>query len=118
MFFPTHHNPLVGAADLDDVERRARGHAESLTLAHGEVVNAAVFAEDFSVCGHQVARGVGQSLALLSEVSVDEALVVATGHEANLLGVGLLRERESMMASEFANLGLGHIAERELRATE
>src|SRR5271167_4670830 len=110
MFFATHDNLLVGAADLDDVERRTRGHAESLTLAHSEVVNAAVFAEDFSVCSHQVARGVGQSLALLSEVSVDEALVVATGDEANFLGVGLLREREAMMAGQFADFGFSHVA--------
>ena len=60
----------------------------------------------------------GKCLALLGEVGVDEALVVAAGDKANFLRVGLLREREAVLAGEFADFGLGHIAEREDRAAQ
>src|SRR5579863_8465688 len=76
MLFPADDDLLISAADLDDVERRAGGYAESLALADGEVVNAGVLAENFAGGGDEVAGGVGQGLALLGEVSVDEALVV------------------------------------------
>ena len=109
---------LVGAADLDDIERRSRGHAESLALADGKVVNAGMLADHVAVCGDEVAGGVGQGSTLLGEVGVDETLVVAAGNETDLLGVGLLCEREAVLAGQFANLGLGHIAERKRRPAE
>ena len=77
-----------------------------------------VLADDFAVGGHEFAGGVGQGLALLGEVGVDEALVVAAGDEADFLRVGLLGERESVLAGEFADLGLGHVAERKDRAAQ
>src|SRR5256885_6883631 len=102
---------LVGTADLNDVEGRAGGDAESLALADGEVVNAGVLANDFAAGCDKFAGGRGQRLALLGQVGVDEALVVAAGDEANFLRVRLLSERESVLAREFADFRLGHVAE-------
>src|SRR5271165_2664212 len=118
MVFSSYNHLLRRPADLDHIEWRAGSHAESLALAHGEVVNATVLAEDFAVRGYEFTGGVGQSLALLGEIGVDEALVVAAGDEANFLRVGLLRERESVPASEFANFRLGHVAQRKHRAAQ
>src|ERR1700686_3087253 len=118
MLFPADDYLLVRAADLDDVERRAGGNAESLALADGEVVNASVLAYDFAVCGDEIAGRLGQCLALLGEVGIDEALVVAARDEADFLRVRLLRESEAVMSREFADLGLGHVAERKDRAAQ
>src|SRR5579864_9114388 len=54
-----HDNLLAGAADLDDVERGSCGYAQSLALAHCEVMHAAMLADDFAACGNEVAGGVG-----------------------------------------------------------
>src|SRR5450755_2780801 len=118
MLFSADDDLLVRAADLDHVERRAGGYAESLALADREIVNASVLTDDVAVGGDEVASGVRQGLALLGEVGVDEALVVATGDKANLLRVGLFREGETVLAREFAHLGLGHVTERKDCPTE
>src|SRR5579864_8472544 len=103
---------LVGAADLDDVERRSGCNAESLALAYGEVVNAGMLADHFAVCGHQVACSIRQALSLLGEVGVDKALVIASGDEADFLRVGLLGNCQSVTMRSLADLRLGHISER------
>ena len=118
MIFPADHDLLVRAADLNHVERRSRSHAESLTLAHREIVDAGVLADDFAVRGDKVAGSVWQCFALLSEVGIDEALVIATRHEANFLRVRLLRERQPVLTRKFADFWLGHVAKGEDRAAE
>src|SRR6266536_1744309 len=55
MLFPADHDLLVRAADLDNVERRACGHAQSLTLTHGEIVNASMFADHFTTGSDKIA---------------------------------------------------------------
>src|SRR6202012_6106827 len=70
---------------LYDVERRGRGEPQSLALSDGEVVDALMVADHLARCRHQLAGGIGQRLALLVEVGVDELLVVAAGDEADLL---------------------------------
>ena len=95
---------LIGSADLDDVERRSRRHAESLALADGEIVNAAVLADHFAARRHQFAGGVGQEPRLLGEIGVDEALVIAAGDKTDLLRIGLLGDGKPVLARQFANL--------------
>src|SRR5689334_22558531 len=106
------------AVDLDDVERRAGGDAQSLALADGEVVNAVMTAEDAAIAGDEFAGGVRELLALLGEIRVNEALVVAAGDEADLLRVGLFRQRQAVLAGELAHLRLAHFAQRKARAAE
>ena len=91
-----HHLASV-SLDLNYVERRARGHAKSLALAHGEVVNAAVLAYDFAVGRDQFAGRVGQRLALLRQISVQKLLVVTAGDKADFLRVRLLGQGQSVL---------------------
>ena len=88
MLVSPHHHLLVGSANLDDVERRSRCKAQSLALSDCKVVDAAMFADNLATGRDQLARGVGQALALLGKVGVDEALIVATGYEADFLRIG------------------------------
>ena len=85
MLVTTDDHLLIRTADLDDVQRRSGRDAKSLALAHSEVVNARVLADDFAVRGDEFARSVGQRLALLGQIRVDEPLVVAAGNKADLL---------------------------------
>src|ERR1041385_8442752 len=75
------------AVDVDDVERRARGNAQSLALAHGKVVDAVMVPQHLAVRCNQLAGSVRQLLALLIQVSIDEALVIAARNKAYLLRV-------------------------------
>src|ERR1700722_4839240 len=118
IFFSADDDLLVRAADLNHVERRTGGHAESFALADGEVVNAVVLADDFAAGGDQLAGGVGQCFALFGEKSVDEALVIAAGDETDFLRVGLLGRGEAVLAGEVADLGLGHVSKRKQSAAE
>src|SRR5437660_9778439 len=109
---------LVGSADLDHIKRRPRCHTQPLALAYGEVVDAAVLADDFAAGGHQFASGVGQRLASVCKISVDEALIVAARDETDFLGIRLLRQRQTLLACELPHLRLRHVAQREQRAAE
>ena len=103
----------AGAVDVDDVERRACGHAQSLALAHGEVVDAFMPAEHAPIGGDELAGGVRELLALLVEIGVNKALVIAAGDKADLLRVRLFRQREPVLPRQFAHLRLAHLAQRE-----
>ena len=97
IFLLADHHLASVSLDLNHVERRTSGHAQSLALAHGEVVNAAVLADDFAVGGDQFARGVGQRLALLRQIGVEKLLVVAAGDKADFLRVRLLRQGQPVL---------------------
>ncbi len=82
-FFLVADHHLAGVSlDLDHVKRRTRGHAKALALTHGEVVDAAMLANDFAVGRDQLAGSVGQRLALLGQIGVEKLLVVAAGNES------------------------------------
>ena len=91
IFLLADHDLARVSLDLNHVERRTRGYAKTLALAHGEVVDAAVLADDFAIGGDQLAGGIGQGLALLRKIGVEKLLVVAAGNKTDFLGVGLLR---------------------------
>src|SRR5712671_6105142 len=75
-------------------------------------------AQYLAVCGDEFTGGVGQLLALLVKVSIDEALVVAAGDEAYFLRVRLFRQRQMMLARQLAHLRLLHVAQGKQRAAE
>ena len=50
--------------------------------------------------------------------ALDEAGIIAVGHEADLLTLGLVGVRETKLARTRTDLGLGHRAERKKRAGE
>src|ERR1700682_5046039 len=82
------------------------------------MMNPLVLADHVAIGGHKFASGVRQGIALLREVCVKKVLVVSTRDEANLLRIRLLREGESVVARQFANLGLRHLSQRKQSATE
>ncbi len=104
--------------DLDHVERRTGGYAESLALADRKIVHAGVLANYLAVGGDHLAGNVGRRVALLTEIGFEKALVVAAGDEADFLRVGLLGDRQAVLAGKFAHLRLGHAAEREQSAAQ
>src|SRR6185295_5729539 len=97
--------------DLYYVKRRTSGDAQSLTLAHGEVVDAAMLAYDFAVGSDQFAGCVRQRLALLRQIGIEKLLVITAGDEADFLRVRLLRQSQTMLLGELAYLGLHHPAQ-------
>ena len=110
---------LAGVSlDLNHIKRRTRCHSKALSLAHREVVDAAMLANDRAISRDQFAGGIGQRFTLLGKISVEEFLVVATGNEADLLGVGLLSQSQPVLAGQFAHLRLHHSAQRKERAAE
>src|SRR6185437_1646727 len=68
--------------------------------------------------GDELAGGIRELLALLVEISVNKALVIAAGDKADLLRVRLLRQREPVLPRQFAHLRLAHMAQRKARAAE
>ena len=109
------HDLALVALDLDHVQRRAGGHAQTLALAYGEVVDSVVLADYFPFGGHEFAGCVGQRLALLGQIGIEKLLVVAAGDKADLLRIWLGGESEAVMARQVANLRLGHFTERKIR---
>src|SRR5271170_1979440 len=102
---------MTVALDLNYVQGRARCHAQALALADREVVDSVVLAYYFPFGGHEFAGGIGQRLALLSQISIEKLLVVTSGDKADLLRIRLGGESEAVMASQVAHLRLGHFAE-------
>ena len=104
--------------DIEHVEGCGGADAQALALADSEVEDAVVMADDLAIGGDKLAGGVREGLALLLEIGGEELLVVAAGDEADLLGVGLLGEGQTMPACHFADFRLGEAAEREEGAGE
>src|SRR5580693_2268055 len=103
---------MTVALDLNDVQGRARCHAQSLALADGEVVDSVMLADYLSIGSHEFAGCVGERFAPLGQIGVEKLLVVASGDKADLLRILLGGESEAVMASQIANLRLGHFSQR------
>src|ERR1700756_2412196 len=81
------------AIDVDDIERRTSGYAESLALADGEIVDAFMMPQHLAIGGDKFAGSIRQALTLFSEIGVNEPLVIAAGNKADFLRIGLFRQR-------------------------
>src|ERR1022692_1522210 len=114
-----HDLPRV-VLDLNHVKRRTGSDAKPLTLPDRKVMNAAMLADHLTVGGDHLAANLDARaiLSLLGEISFEKALVVPARDEANFLRVGLLRNHQLVLASEFPHFGLGHPAQRKQRAAQ
>src|SRR5450631_3705673 len=74
--------------------------------------------DDLAVGRYHLAGDLNWGFALLGEVGFEKLLVVAAGNEADFLRIGLFSNDESMLAGQFAHLGLGHATEWEQRAAQ
>src|ERR1022692_92848 len=114
--------------DLNHVQRRTGGYAKSLALPDREVVNSGVLADHLAVggnhfAGNHLARNLLSSnasrfISVLRKIGFEKALVVAAGDETDFLRVGLFGDRETVLAGQFAYLGLGHTAKGEQSAAQ
>ena len=101
-----------------DVERIVVGagafaQGEAATLADGEAHDAVVPADNLARHVHDVAR-----LGRLRPQLLHHRGIVAVGHEADVLAVGLLGDRQVEALGEGARLALGHVAQRKAQEVE
>src|ERR1700761_6763397 len=97
-----------GGVGGDDVPRLVQRDTDPAALADGEVVVAAVAAE--------LAAGAVDDGALAVDqvaVTAEEALLALTCEEAEVLRLGLLRDRQPVPRGDGPDLVLGHLGERE-----
>ena len=104
---PTQRDRVGQGIDATDVARRPEGHTEPLALSDGVGGRPvmlphqdAVPIEERSRLRHP-ARSLAQGIA-----------VVAAGHEADLLALGLVRRDEPQRTGDHAYLRLGEVAQR------
>src|SRR6516164_333349 len=95
------------------IERMAGGDAESPPLADGEMDDAGMSAQHAAVEIDDLAR-----LGCAGLEPLDHLGVAARRHEADVLAVVLVGNREAEPARQLARLGLGLVAEREAERLE
>ena len=103
----SHHHAARGGLEPYHVKRRPAAQPQAASLADGVVNDAAVAAEDLAVEPDDVAglRGAGPQ-------PLDGPAIPALGHEADVLAVGLGRDRQGEACGELSGLGLGQAAQR------
>ncbi|MPL79216.1 hypothetical protein SDC9_25091 [bioreactor metagenome] len=102
------HPPRLGI-EPDDVKRLAAADAEPAALADGVMDHAAMRAQHLARQIDDLARIGGARAQLL-----DHAGIAAVRHEADVLAVGLVGDRQAVFRGERPGLGLrGEMAERE-----
>src|SRR5579864_7720544 len=77
-----------------------------------------MLADHAAIGGYEFSRGIRKRVALLGKICVKKILVVATGNKTDFLGVRLFGQRQTILASEVANLGLIHSAKRKQSPAE
>src|SRR6202142_2995005 len=113
------HYHLPGVVlDLNDIQRRTSGYAQSFALAHGEIMNSGMFADSLTVggphfarqhlAGNHVSGSAGRRASLLGKIAFEKTLVIASGDETDFLRVGLLGDKKAVLARQFADFGLSH----------
>src|SRR5256885_2157325 len=95
---------------MQNIERMARGDAEPAPLSHREMNDSVVAAEHAAVEVDDVAR-----LGSARPKPFDHLGIAPGWHEADVLAVVLVGNREAEAAGEFARLGLRALAERETK---
>src|SRR3984957_7456749 len=107
--------PGGGGAGVEPhhVKRRAGGDAEPAALADGEMDDAVVMAEHAAVEMDDVPGAGGPRPQTL-----DHFGVMPGRHEANILAVLLVGDRQTEMPRQFARLRLGAVAERKAKQIE
>src|SRR5207248_10963363 len=119
LFLETYDDAILYGVNRDDVERALARNADAASLPDGVVMNAVVSAQDTTARVNDLAFA-GQTIRLVFsfEIAINEASVVAVGHEANLLRFRFLSDRQLARACDIAHLRLRHLAQRKQRARE
>ena len=109
----TDHDLAALGVEPHHVERRAGRHAQAAALADGEMDDAGMRAQHVAV---EIDDLAGFRRARLQPL--DHVRVVAGRHEADVLAVVLVGDREAELARQFARLGLAAFAERKAQHLE
>ena len=105
-------NDLVpGGIDLLDIDRPAHGNPQSLSLPDRIVGDSLVGAQTVSILVHKVSLP-GDGAVSFASVFLDKVSVMTVGHEADLLGIGLLSHRQLRLKGDPADLILGVVTQR------
>ena len=102
-----------GGVGGEHVERLRRGDADAAALADGEVVVAAVAADRAPGAVEDGAGGVAKTA-----VAAQEPALALAGEEAEVLALGLARDRQPVAGGDLPHLGLGQLGEREAKPAE
>src|SRR5205085_3058551 len=98
--------------DAHDVERQLTRDAKPAPLSRRVVMDSLVLADDSPRRVHDLAaRGPLALAPFRIEVALDEARVVAVGHEANLLRLALIGNVQSVPTRSLARLVLPYLAQ-------
>ena len=109
---PTMTRRLVGV-EMDDIERLAGGDADAAALADRVAQDAVMTAKHAAVDMDDLA-GIGRCRPQLG----DDVGIFALRHEADVLAVGLGRDRQAHLFGDRADLGLRHAAERKAQIVD
>ena len=109
----SHHDLVALGIETDHVQWLGPGNAQPFALTDGVADDALVAAETTSVDVHDVA---GLQCARLQPL--DHARVASRRHEADVLAIGLLGDRQAEPLRQGAYLGLPHAAERKPQMAE
>jgi hypothetical protein len=74
---------------------------------------AMMLAQHAAICGGDFTRLLGKYPASLVKIRLNEVLVAARGHKANLLAVRLFRHRQLLCPGQRTHLVLGELPQRE-----
>jgi hypothetical protein len=107
------HHAIIFRVQLDDVNRLARGDAETFALADGVKRNAVVMAENVPVQIHNLAAMFLDEICLLKK-----STVIIIRHETDFHAFFFVGGLEIALPRHFARVALGFFAERKNRACE
>ena len=107
MTFITQHHLVILRVDLDDINRGADADAKVLALTDGVVRDTLMLSEHLAVDRDEIAGGHGAAFFL------DEGGIVAVGHKADILTVGLVGIDKAVLRRDTAHLVLAQSTERE-----
>src|SRR5262249_49670507 len=107
------HDAARGCIEPHDIERMAGGDAEPAALADGEMDDAGMPAQQTAVEIDDVAGYGGAGLEPLDHLGV-----AARRHEADVLAVMLVGNREAEAAGKLARLHLGLVTQRKAQQVE
>src|SRR5450755_4352942 len=108
-----HHDTAAGGVEPHHIQRRAGGDAQSPPLAHGEMNDALMPADNPAVEVDDVA-----GLDGIRPQPADDVGITPGRHEADILAVLLVRHAQAETPRQFARLRLGHVAERKAQKIE
>src|SRR3954454_5148360 len=107
------HNLAARRVQPHHIQRRAGGDTQASSLADREMHDALMSADGASIKIDDLAR-----LERIRPQSADDVCIAAGRHEANILAVLLIRDRQIEAPCQFSRLRFGQVAQRKAQIVE